>query len=299
MLKSTLKFTALALVAGFMSVGCNNGGDKGVTDGTDTVSEAKRKDEAKKIIYSVPSPVEMASILQKAGSKYDKDILNDLENVSKYTTNDAKALNLGVYGSDLAYTSVFNQTQETMFYLKAAQKLSDELGITNAFNKNTVDRIEANLNSRDSLMQIISDSYLEIDSYLEENERQNISALMVAGGWVEGLHLATKVAMQNPTNKDMMARIADQKVSLDNLLGLLSSYPEDESILSIVNPLLSLKAIFDKINAPAPTNQKVTVNEKTHVATIGGDNDVPAVISPEQLKAISEKTEEIRNSIIN
>ena len=186
-----------------------------------------------------------------------------------------------------------------MFYLNAAQKISDVLGITSAFNKSTIDRVESNLSSKDSLMLIISDSYLEMDAYLEENDRKSVSALLACGGWVEGLYLATKVAAQSSKNNQILNHIADQKLSLENLLGLLSDYPNDETILSMISSLNALKSIFDKIEMKAPENQKVTVDPTTKVATIGGDNQKPAAISAEILKDITEKTAEIRSSIIN
>lgn len=49
---------------------------------------------------------------EKAGAKYNKNILNDVKNVDKYTSAGQQALNLGIYGADLSYTSVFNHTQE-------------------------------------------------------------------------------------------------------------------------------------------------------------------------------------------
>ena len=294
-----IKYTAIAFAIGMFTVSCNSNDDASDQSGVDTLSNAITKERTQKIIYSVPSPVELANILQKSGSKYDAKILNDINNVSKYSTNNAKALNLGVYGADLAYTSVFNQTQETMFYLKAAQKLADELGITNAFNKNTIDRVETNLSSKDSLMRIISDSYLEMDAYLGENDRKNVSALLASGGWVEGLYLATKVAEKSSNNTAIIAHIADQKLSLENLLGLLGGYPDDENILSMVTSLNALKAIYDKIETKTPENQNVTVDPSTKVATIGSSNEKPTVISVEVLKAITEKIAEIRNSIIN
>ena len=64
---------------------------------------------------------------------------------SKYQTTRARAINLGIYGTDINYASMFNQTQETLFYVKCAKTLANNLGVMNAFDKETLDRIEGNI----------------------------------------------------------------------------------------------------------------------------------------------------------
>ena len=159
-------------------------------------------EETKALFYSLPSPIETASILQKTGAEYDATILNPVVNVNKYELASTKAINLGIYGSDLSYASVFDQTQEVMFYISSCKKLADGLGLSNAFDAKTMSRMEENINDKDSLLHLISDSYWMADAYLEENERSNLSALIISGGWVEGLYIATQLARSNP-NKEV------------------------------------------------------------------------------------------------
>ena len=131
--------------------GCGSNKENAETEGTDTTSMGqsggmtKGTSKAQNIFYSIPSPIELAQLIQKAGAKYNKDLLNPIKNVSKYMSNTSKALNLGVYGADLSYTSVFDDnTQESIFYLAATRKLAESLGVGNAFDEKTVDRIQAN-----------------------------------------------------------------------------------------------------------------------------------------------------------
>ncbi|MFT3739557.1 MAG: hypothetical protein QM786_12425 [Breznakibacter sp.] len=51
--------------------------------------------KSKLIFYSLPSPLETAMLIKKAGVEYNASILNPLENISKYTTNRQMALKLG------------------------------------------------------------------------------------------------------------------------------------------------------------------------------------------------------------
>jgi hypothetical protein len=60
-------------------------------------------DKAKKIFYSLPSPLETAMLIKSAGADYNEQLLNPLGNVEKYTTNKSMALNLGIYTTDLSF----------------------------------------------------------------------------------------------------------------------------------------------------------------------------------------------------
>jgi hypothetical protein len=247
------------------------------------------------VFYSIPSPIETSSLLQKAGATYDADFLNPIENVSKYNSTSGKALNLGVYGADLSFTSIFDQTQESMLYLKCTNKLASGLGISGAFGESTISRIEANQENRDSLLQIISDAFWASDSYLKENDRPNTSALIVAGGWVEGLYIATRVAGATK-NEEVVTRIGEQKLSLENLIGMLESCGKDENIEPVLNDLRGLKSTYDKLKTKS-SKTEVSTDPKTKVTTIGGGEGM--TVSKEQLAEITKKVEGIRNNIIN
>jgi hypothetical protein len=215
--------------------------------------------------------------------------------VSRYNTVAAKALNLGVYGSDLSFTSIFDQTQESMLYLRCTNKLASSLGISGAFDETTTARLESNVENRDSLLTIISDSYWTADSYLKENGQPGVSALIIAGGWIEGLYIATMVAADTK-NEGIVTRIGEQKLSLNNLVALLEEQKANNpGIADILQPIKELQAIFDGVQVKAAETTVSTDKEKG-VTTIG--NDASYKLTPEQLKQITEKTAAIRNKII-
>lgn len=284
--------TSLAFVACNSSTTDSSGGETVDT----AVADAKVKDvKAQNVFYSIPSPVETTTLLKAAGAKYNAKLLNPIENVSRYATAASKALNLGIYGSDLSLTSIFDQTQESMLYLKCTNKLATGLGISGAFDEKTTSRIEANLENRDSLLAIISDSYWTADAYLKDNGQPGVSALIVAGGWIEGLYIATEIA-KTTKNATIVTRIGEQKLSLDNLIALLESNKADnESIPELLKGLGELKKIFDAI--PVTTAETTATTDKAKgVTTVG--NGSTFTITPEQLKLITDKSSEIRNKII-
>ncbi len=78
-------------------------------------------------LFSIPSPLQTAMLIQKTGSAYDKSILNTKENMNQYATDFSKALNLGIYGADLGYVNMYSKTQDAISYLAAVKKLSDDV----------------------------------------------------------------------------------------------------------------------------------------------------------------------------
>ena len=261
--------------------------------GTDS-TQAERVRKTKNIFHSIPSPMETAGLLKKAGAEYDKDILNDVKHVDNYTSASKQALNLGIYGADLSYASVFNNTQESMLYTACAQNLAKRLDVANAFGQETVDRMEANRNDRDSLLNIISETYWSVDGYLKENGRDNVSALMIAGGWVEGLYIAIQVCKQHDT-PELRQRIADQQRPLSQLIELMATYSTDDpAVAGVKGDLDALAALF----AAAPAAAASTVTQEKGVAVIGGGSP-PSTVNDEQLKALTAKTTTVRNGYIN
>lgn len=254
-----------------------------------------RSQRTRNIFYNVPSPMETAALLKKAGAQYDSRMLNDVKNVDKYTSASKQALNLGIYGAALSYASVFNQTQESMFYTSCAKKLADRLGVIHAFNDSTLEVMERSMNDRDALLDIISETYWSMDAYLKENERDNISALMIAGGWVEGLYIATQVTRTNDT-PELRQRIAEQKLSLGELIGLVDTYEGgDESLQGVRSDLNDLAALFEGVDLGGGG---AVLSEEGGVPVIGGGGEVPS-LSDDQLAAIREKASAIRNNYIN
>jgi hypothetical protein len=289
-----LATSALSAVT-LTTTGCGSNDTPETSDSneTDVVDTTKQRENIKVVFNSVPAPMELGQLIQRSGSTYDASLLNDINNVSKYTTATSQGLNLGVYGADLSITSMFDQTQESIIYMKCVSSLTKGLGITTAFNNETMSRMDENKGQHDSLMSIITDSYYETDDYLKTNKRGNISALMIAGGWVEALYVATHLAAKT-NNPELRMRIADMKNSLASLNGLMMLYKGQEGIDPIAKQLSELGEVYNKI-ATGTSGEVKNTDDKNKVTTLGGTN---TELTPEQFKMISKKTEEIRNSII-
>ena len=264
-------------------------------DGTNEFeSESMSVNKAGKVFYMIPSPLELSSIIKDAGASYDKSVLNSTEYVSNYVTSGSQALNLGVYGADLSYSSIFEQTQETVQYFNSAKTLADELGITSAFGKSTVERIQNNLNNRDSMIAIISDSYWEADAYLKENSRSNTSALVIAGGWIEALYISTKLAEKSDNSDEILSRIGEQKLTLNNLVPMLEKF-QGPDVNEVIASLQELQNAFNAVEITY-TRKDPTTDAESQLTTLQTTSKIS--ISDEALASISEKVASIRNNIV-
>lgn len=300
--RTSLFFALFIMIGVVTSCTCSNtDSQKDITNvqGDTTVSNDGSNNKLEKvqaIFYSIPSPMEMASLLKKAGTSYNSTMLNPITNVTKYTSSRRQALNLGVYGADLSYASIYNQNQESIIYLSCAKQLADKLGVTNAFSNATLDRMEANVENRDSLLEIVSDSFYTLDAYLKENGRENISAMVITGGWIEGLHLATTIArQQDEISDELRTRIADQKYSLGDLIELVDSYKASGGLDGILADLESLQAIYDEVEINQ-VDGEVTTDESSGVTVIGGSAEYE--LTDDQIKKITDRVSEIRTSYI-
>lgn len=243
---TTLK-SAIAVIAVCSLFSCGSETTNTTKENIDSipVSKIQIEQNSENEFYAIPSPIQQVQLLQKAGAKYDKDILNPLENITKYSSTNSKALNLGVYGADISYSAVFNQGKELILYLTASQKLAEELGVKSDFYVEMITRIEKNNANKDSLLQIVSDLIRRSNESLKENDQSHISVLVIAGGYIEGMYIGTQVAKTVQDKTEIYARIGELKGSLNNLIMLIATI-HDTDISDILSDLKSIKVIYDE-----------------------------------------------------
>ncbi len=250
-------------------------------------------------LFSIPSPIQTSVLLKQSGAAYSKSLLNATQSLSGYSTNFQKAANLGIYGADLGYVIIYGQTQDALGYLNASKKLSDDIGVAGAFDQALMTRFEKNMGVNDSLLSIFSSAYRATDAYLKNNDRSEVSGLIIAGGWIETMYFTTNILKNNFKNKkDVVARVAEQKTTLDHVIKLLTPYyqnPELPEYTELVDQLVDLHHEFEDIKVTY-TFVKPTTDVVNKITTINSTTSVD--ITDAQLTAITEKVSAIRQSLI-
>lgn len=245
-------------------------------------------------LFSVPSPVQTALLIRSSNLKYDESLLNSEANIGNYTTNTAKALNLGIYGADLGYATLYDQNAKALSYLNVVESLSNDLGIAGAFDAKFLERFEANSSNQDSMLVILTDAFRKGDMFLKENDRKNSSALILTGGWLESMHFATNLYAKS-NDERIFHRIGEQKQSLETIIEILKEYNTDGVNDEILAQLNSLNELFQTVEI---TNEFVepTTDEAKKLTTI--KNKSTMTMSKELEENIKAKVAEIRASIV-
>ena len=213
----------------------------------DTITELEDT-HVENIYFNVPTPMETAYILKKAGAIYDFSLPLDPNKAQDDYTSEEQALLLGIYGSDLNYTIVSSKNQETMFYLNSTKILGEKLGLGNILNEEVRNRVENNINSKDSMQVIISDLFWKVEMTLKNDDRESISALIIAGGWIEGLYIATQISKQMQENQEIKSIICQQKYSTKSVLELLkSNHVSNHTFETVIEPLEEINSALSML----------------------------------------------------
>ncbi|MBI5218163.1 MAG: hypothetical protein HY958_04455 [Bacteroidia bacterium] len=199
-------------------------------------------------VYKIPSPIELYLFLKENNIRFDKNLLGNPDNVSKYETTKNKGLNFGIYASDLAYCTVFSRSQETFLYFKSSKTLADGLGLAEGFDDIISKRLNNNMNNTDSLYEITNDAYAAACQYLESEDKSDILSYILVGSWIESMHLSmnsvTKFKAENP----VVVRIAEQQLILENLNASLDNIDKKDTDFSeMKTKMKNLQTIFDKL----------------------------------------------------
>lgn len=237
------------------------------------------REKVERVIYNIPSPSEVPYIIEGTGADFNPNLVNKLEKYESYSVSQHKAaFNLGVYATDIGYLSSYGKTQESLNYMDVCMKLSESIGIQDAIDLNMLSRFEKNLGNPDSLAKILDESIAKSDEYLQENERNNIAALVIGGTFVEGLYVATQIISTYPKNiladdqrmvilTPLIRLVVKQKDSLKDMILLLKSIDnKDEWIEATINSLEELHESYEDFNPEEKISEgkgNEVLNDKT------------------------------------
>lgn len=208
------------------------------------------QEELRKIIASIPIPFAIINKVSGSGLPYKKELLNPDANVPNYNTAEGQAVNIGVYGADMAYIIAFERLGESGPYLKSVRLLADAVVIPTIFDEKSLQKYQVQSNKQDSLQELMYESYTKIDSTLQSNERFGLAALVVTGGWIESLYLTTQQLNNEPKsdkNSLLYDMLDEQQMHTDNVVSMLNMFPNDSLFLDLHAQITELK----KMSSPA------------------------------------------------
>lgn len=218
------------------------------TDETTTSSGSSidnKQISAQNVFNSIPARAEIVRLIGESKIDYDPSFLNNPDVAAKYSLENSRALNLGAYGADLSVAGAFDQTQESMLFLKCVNILSKNLGVSTAFDQHMMDRMEAYKENRDSTLEIIAQSFRKADEFLKQNDRPGTSALILSGSWIEGMYVSVQIA-KRINSENIIKTILKQDESLKHLISMVQASNVSADAKYVVDGLTDLKLSFDE-----------------------------------------------------
>ena len=259
-------FKIILLVFALSFTFCKNGEKQDenlVIDDNTKQAVQETKLNAQNVFNSMPDRKLILKLIEDNKIDYNPDFLNDPNSVSKYTVEFYKAANLGIYGSDLSIANSFDQTQESMVFLKCVNSLAANIGVNNAFDQAMFDRMEANRENKDSTLEIITAAFKKADEILKVNNRPATSAVILTGSWVEGMYVSCQIA-ETANGEKIIKTIIDQNESLKNIIIMLEASNLTDGTKFIIADLKSIRDAFEVAEANTVQNLETikTIKEK-------------------------------------
>lgn len=305
MKKINASLFVVALGSSLLLASC--GGEEDKKDGAQKVDQETKKDfELKRnneavvdgLKFSIPSPILTMDLVKKSGADFNSELVNDDENAASYNTDFKRALNLGVYGCDLGYLTVNGRMNEAPSYMNVAKTLADQLNVSGAFDESLMNRVANNMdnpNIQDTLKKVVGEAFKAGNEYLQKEQRFDVVGLMLAGGMIESMYVATDVGLKT-NDANIINLLANQRPSLSSLISLLSKYKkEDDNVEELVGKLITLENSFNMFEK-GYTYAEPRHNPDTKTTTLTSSSS--AKISPEDLEQIQGNLIDVRNFII-
>ena len=249
------------------------------------------------ISKNISSPVEIANLLQLLEVPFSPEYLASSIDANKQNTAFDRALSLGILGADLGYLNMYEKTGTSIDILSSIRKLAEGLRVGQFFDFETIKRLSLNKSNLDSLLFLSIDSYTQIDTYLRDDNRGQLSSLMIIGVWIEGQYLATQVVKRYP-DQMLKDRIGEQKIILNDLILLATPYcNRDSEYGDLCRYLQKVKEKYRDIRITYTLGEPISV-EKDGGLVIEQTETSVVEMTDEQLTEVIDVTKEIRDKLI-
>ena len=244
-------------------------------------------------IFSIPSPIQTAIFISESGADFNTLAINSNENADNYSSDFYKAINLGIYGADLSYTTIYENNNLSLKYLAIIRDIANDIGLANSFDETLISRFSSNSNNKDSMLVFVSEAFTNADNYLKSNDKNNEAALILTGGWIEAMNILA-ISYQDTENIEIKERIAQQKNTLLTVVEMLEKLGTSDDYMDLASDLYELYQYFEEIEYSYEYIAPVT-DGKNKITNINSKQLIN--ISDEQLKNIINKLTNIRDEI--
>lgn len=273
-------------------IGCQD--EEGVKQVELDLSNETSEESINKVVYTIPSPNEQFDLLQNIGGELDLLLIHDLESLDKYSSPKSISLNLGVYTADASYMMRYNQGKSVfMNYVSGLDRLATKLGVSQLFGEDLLLMIEEAEDNSELLYEISSDNYLKVYNKMVENDKSPELAMILAGGWIETMHILFNSAGEY--NNDLLIQecITEQRYVLENLIDFMGEYKNNDDVNGVLDMLASVEQAYESLDCES-TQVEVKKEEGNSMVLYGGDS---CLFTADSYNSMKELINKLRNTI--
>jgi hypothetical protein len=284
-----MRITTLTLAAAFAFATCSNDTSENTDNDTlkgDSASvTVEVNNEGSKT--TLPSPLRVAMMFQRSGLKFIPGITFGSDKAINFSTKFQKVRIMGVYSSDLAYTVLNKQSNESQKLLKTIREVAGQIDLGKVFDQtNLFDRFNANLDNTDSLGSIIGDIQYQTDLQLQEGGQTEMYGIIFSGAWVEAMYIGAQV-YKKEGNDNVVVALLEQMAVLKSILEELNSYDtQDADLKAWITELSAMQTIVDAM----PSMKKLNENPELEFKDVKPTS--------EEMAPVIQKIEELRAAIV-
>ena len=249
------------LLAGmFMASSCTTKSD----ENSEAEKEFDKKSEVieteiKSAVPMLPNADEFAARLQATGADYMAIVINNPEKADTYlvASDEKKAVNLGIYLANLAYTTAYNEEEDSKKLVDAIIELSSNLGVERSVMHSISERY-ANDDEATKVEGYVNEMSAKAHETLRTSGRHRLAAIAYAGFYIEGLNMALEIIINYPNDMPNDLRqqlmvplyhaILSQNKNVSAIKTYLASNIEGVENTPYYNDLTKMEKIYSEID---------------------------------------------------
>lgn len=248
---STVHGLMVAIIVAALFSSCGGEQEKTVYDyeKADSLSVEYER-ELRSIRKDIKDAGNLYLILREIEVPYNNSLVQAPSKYSSASGRKKQALSLGAAGADLNYTTMFEQNSESPAYVKAIMDLASSLGIQSAFDQDLmnsiIDNSDTTLNFREK-SNILTKAYRKAEDNLYSEERAQLTTLIVAGGWLESMYIASSIGASIESQREVDAEIWNMIFGAEKVVKMLEVFENDSDCAAVAEDIKSLDPILTKL----------------------------------------------------
>lgn len=248
------KLFYLALILPLMTifvVSCDEGQEGTVYDyeKADSLSVEYER-ELRGIRKDIKDAGNLYKILREIEVPFNNSLVHSASKYSSASGRKKQAISLGAAGSALNYTTMFEQNSESAAYVKAILELASSLGIQSAFDEELMNSIVDNTDTTKTFSQkssLLAQAYRQAEDHLYSEERAQLTTMIVAGGWVESMYIASSIGASIESQREVDAEIWNMIFGAEKVVKMLEIFGNDADCAAVAEDIKSLDPVLFKL----------------------------------------------------